>query len=81
NNMLPLNIETDWLETGDIGIFDHQSYELSFNGRYKDIIIKGGSNISPFELETAIKKKPKIDNCILTYKKDKLWAETDWAYL
>lgn len=30
NNMLPLNIETEWLETGDIGSFDHQSYELSF---------------------------------------------------
>ncbi|OIN83495.1 class I adenylate-forming enzyme family protein [Francisella sp. TX07-6608] len=81
NNMLPLNIQTEWLETGDIGSFDHQSYELSFYGRYKDIIIKGGSNISPFELETAILKIPNIDNCIVTSKKDKIWGETVWAYL
>ncbi|AEE26267.1 class I adenylate-forming enzyme family protein [Francisella hispaniensis] len=81
NNMLPLNIETEWLETGDIGSFDAQSYELSFYGRYKDIIIKGGSNISPIELEAAILKIPNINNCIVTSKKDKIWGETVWAYL
>ncbi|GMN88653.1 class I adenylate-forming enzyme family protein [Francisella sciaenopsi] len=81
NNMLPLNIKTEWLETGDIGSFDAQSYELSFYGRYKDIIIKGGSNISPIELETAILKIPNINNCIVTSKKDKIWGETVWAYL
>ncbi|MBK2095080.1 acyl--CoA ligase [Francisella philomiragia] len=81
NNMLPLNIKTEWLETGDIGSFDAQSYELSFYGRYKDIIIKGGSNISPIELETAILKIPNIDNCIVTSKIDKIWGETVWAYL
>ncbi|MEY8702043.1 class I adenylate-forming enzyme family protein [Francisella philomiragia] len=81
NNMLPLNIKTEWLETGDIGSFDAQSYELSFYGRYKDIIIKGGSNISPIELEAAILKISNIDNCIVTSKKDKIWGETVWAYL
>ncbi|KFJ43590.1 acyl--CoA ligase [Francisella philomiragia] len=81
NNMLPLNIQTEWLETGDIGSFDAQSHELSFYGRYKDIIIKGGSNISPIELEAAILKIPNIDDCIVTSKKDKIWGETIWAYL
>ena len=81
NNMLPLNIQTEWLETGDIGSFDDQSHELSFYGRYKDIIIKGGSNISPIELETAILKIPNINNCIVTSKRDKIWGETVWAYL
>ncbi|MDE4996924.1 long-chain fatty acid--CoA ligase, partial [Francisella tularensis subsp. holarctica] len=57
------------------------SYELSFYGRYKDIIFIGGSNISPFELETAILKIPNIDNFIVTSKKDKIWGETVWAYL
>ncbi|APC91581.1 MULTISPECIES: class I adenylate-forming enzyme family protein [Francisella] len=81
NNMLPLNNQTPWLETGDIGSFDSQRYELSFYGRCKDIIIKGGSNISPLELETAILKIAGINDCIVTSKHDKIWGETIWAYL
>ncbi|ALB01737.1 AMP-binding protein [Francisella persica ATCC VR-331] len=81
NNMLPLNNQIQWLETGDIGSFDNQRYELKFYGRYKDIIIKGGSNISPLELETAILKIAGIKDCIVTSKQDKIWGETIWAYL
>ncbi|MFV9931071.1 MAG: class I adenylate-forming enzyme family protein [Francisella endosymbiont of Hyalomma asiaticum] len=81
NNMLPLNNQIQWLETGDIGSFDNQRYELRLYGRYKDIIIKGGSNISPFELETIILKIAGINDCIVTSKQDKIWGETIWAYL
>ena len=81
NNMLPLNNQIQWLETGDIGSFDNQRCELRFYGRYKDIIIKGGSNISPLELETTILKIAGINDCIVTSKQDKIWGETIWAYL
>jgi long-chain acyl-CoA synthetase len=42
-----------WLLTGDLGRLDHDGY-LWFEGRLKEIIIRGGSNISPQEVEEAL---------------------------
>ncbi len=42
-----------WLHTGDMGYLDEQGY-LHLSGRIKDIIIRGGENILPSELENAI---------------------------
>ncbi|BCD91116.1 AMP-binding protein [Francisella halioticida] len=81
NNMLPLNNKGEWLETGDIGSFDNQKYQLTFYGRYKDIIIKGGSNISPIEFEKYILKIPEIKSCVVVGKYDKIWGESIWAIL
>lgn len=81
NKILPLDIQQGWLETGDIGSFNDQSYELTFYGRYKDIIIKGGSNISPIELENSILKNHSIKSCVVVGKYDKVWGETIWAFL
>ncbi len=43
-----------WFKTGDMGYFDDQGY-LYITGRLKDIIIRGGENISPSEIEETIK--------------------------
>ncbi|MEL6364200.1 MAG: class I adenylate-forming enzyme family protein [Pseudomonadota bacterium] len=45
--------EDGWFRTGDMGRFDEEGY-LYVEGRYKDIIIRGGENISALEVENAI---------------------------
>jgi fatty-acyl-CoA synthase len=44
-----------WLHTGDVGYIDAEGY-LRYTGRLKDIIVRGGENISPAEIEAAALK-------------------------
>jgi len=45
--------EEGWLHTGDLGMLDENGY-LYLAGRIKDVIIRGGENISPSEIENAL---------------------------
>ena len=81
NDMLPLNLNTEYLDTGDIGSFNIQTRELTFYARHKDVIIKGGSNIVPIEIETAIKKYSKITDVVVIGKKDNIWGEIICAFV
>jgi fatty-acyl-CoA synthase len=46
-------LENGWLLSGDLGVLDEDGY-LKITGRYKDMIIRGGENISPREIEEFI---------------------------
>lgn len=48
-----------WVRTGDLGYLDAQGY-LVLAGRKKDIIIRGGANISPVQIETIMTAHPQI---------------------
>ena len=48
-----------WLHTGDLGYFDGDGY-LHLSGRIKDVIIRGGENISPSEIESALNQMDSI---------------------
>ncbi len=48
-----------WVHTGDLGFFDADGY-LHIAGRKKDIIVRGGYNISPAETEAGLGKHPSI---------------------
>ena len=50
-----------WLHTGDMGYIDDQGY-LCLSGRFKELIIRGGENIMPQEVEAAISALEVIDN-------------------
>ena len=50
--------EHGWLHTGDLGYFDSEDF-LHLSGRIKDVIIRGGENISPSEVEAALEQ---LDN-------------------
>lgn len=52
-------IQDGWLRTGDLGCIDSQGY-LVFKGRKKNIIIRGGENISPVEIEDILSNCPVI---------------------
>ncbi|MCR4316429.1 MAG: AMP-binding protein [Planctomycetes bacterium] len=48
-----------WLHSGDLGTMDENGY-LSITGRLKDMIIRGGENIYPAEIENFYFKNPKV---------------------
>ena len=47
-----------WLHTGDVGAFDADGY-LTLKDRSKDLIISGGSNIYPREVEEVLLRHPR----------------------
>ncbi len=53
--------EDGWLSTGDLGYLDEECY-LHITGRIKDIIIRGGENISPAEIEQIICQMPEVSS-------------------
>lgn len=48
-----------WMHTGDLGIFDEEGY-VKIIGRAKDLIIRGGENIYPREIEEYLMKHPNV---------------------
>ena len=69
----PLGYTDKWLATGDLGYIDHQHY-LHFFGRLKDIIVKGGSNISPIEIERYLYQLLDINEVVVMGRNDKTWG-------
>ena len=53
-----------WLHTGDEAFIDAHGY-CKITGRFKDIIIRGGENIYPLEIEERLVQYPAVDRAIL----------------
>jgi len=49
-----------WLRTGDVGFLDDEG-DLMITGRLKDIVIRGGYNIAPVEIENAMHDHPSVE--------------------
>jgi fatty-acyl-CoA synthase len=63
-----------WLHTGDIGRFDKDGF-LSIVDRKKDMIISGGFNVYPREVEDAITTHPAVSACAVVGAPDDKWGE------
>jgi long-chain acyl-CoA synthetase len=63
-----------WLHTGDIGYFDEQGF-LFLLDRAKDMVISGGNNVYPREVEEVIILHQKVANCVVFGIPDDYWGE------
>jgi long-chain acyl-CoA synthetase len=64
----------DWLRTGDIGRLDENGY-LFIVDRLKELIITGGENVYPREVEEALYATPEVQECAVIGLPDKEWGE------
>jgi long-chain acyl-CoA synthetase len=63
-----------WLHTGDLGTMDEEGY-IFITGRGKDMIVSGGENIYPIEVEDAILTHPDVLECAVIGIPDEQWGE------
>ena len=69
-----------WFHSGDLGVLDDQGY-LRIVGRKKDIIIRGGQNISPKEIEDVLITHPGIKEVAVVKMPDPVLGEKACAYV
>lgn len=63
-----------WLHTGDLGRLDGEGY-LHITDRKKDMIISGGFNVYPSEIEQVIWSRPAVMDCAVIGTRDDDWGE------
>jgi len=63
-----------WLHTGDIGLFDEEGY-LHLTDRRRDLIISGGFNVYPSEVEQVIWGHPSVRDCAVVGAPHPDWGE------
>lgn len=73
-------IRDGWLHTGDFGVFDSGGY-LTLKDRAKDLIISGGTNIYPREVEEVLLKHDAVIEASVIGRADDDWGEIVIAYV
>lgn len=73
-------IRDGWLMTGDMGTFDDEGY-LTLKDRSKDVIISGGSNIYPREIEEVLQSHGAVREVSVIGRPDPEWGEIAIAYV
>ncbi len=66
--------EDGWLHTGDLGTLDERGY-LQITGRVKEMIIRGGENLFPAEIENVLLEHPDVSEIAVVGLPDEKWGE------
>jgi acyl-CoA synthetase (AMP-forming)/AMP-acid ligase II len=67
-------LRNGWLHTGDVGFMDEHGYVYILD-RTRDMIITGGSNVYPREIEEVLLQHPAISDVSVIGVPDELWGE------
>jgi len=70
----------EWFRSGDIGVMDDNSY-LYIVDRLKDMIITGGENVYPREVEEILYTRPEVEECAVIGLPDKEYGERVTAFI
>ena len=73
-------LKDGWLHTGDLGVLDDDGY-LTLKDRSKDVIISGGSNIYPREVEEVLLLHPDVLECSVVGRPRADWGEEVVAFV
>jgi acyl-CoA synthetase (AMP-forming)/AMP-acid ligase II len=73
-------LKDGWLYTGDMGSFDARGY-LTLRDRSKDVVISGGSNIYPREVEEVLLEHPGVSEAGVVGTPDPEWGEIVVAFI
>jgi len=68
------------MKTGDLGFLDDEGY-LHLTGRAKELIIRGGVNISPVEIDSVLMQRPEVAEAATVGVPDRLYGEEVVAYV
>ena len=73
-------LKDGWLWTGDLGALDEDGF-LALRDRSKDLIVSGGSNIYPREVEEVLLMHPAVAEASVVGRPDREWGEAVVAFL
>lgn len=73
-------LQNGWLETGDFGYIDEEN-NLFITGRVKDLIIHGGTNVSPRAVEEVLLHHPDVQDVVVIGKPHSFWGEEVIAFI
>jgi acyl-CoA synthetase (AMP-forming)/AMP-acid ligase II len=74
------SFQNGWFRTGDLGYQDEESY-LFITGRLRDVIIRGGENIAPREIEEVLETYPAVSEAAVIGRLDAVYGEQVVAYI
>lgn len=72
--------DQEWFRSGDVGVIDDRGY-LFIVDRLKDMIITGGENVYPREIEEVLFARPDVQDCAVVGLPDREWGERVSAFV
>ncbi|MCH6586881.1 MAG: AMP-binding protein [Proteobacteria bacterium] len=73
-------LQGGWLHSGDMGVMDEDGF-LTLKDRSKDVIISGGANIYPREIEEILQRHPAVLECAVVGRPHAEWGEEVVAFI